>query len=48
MALASLIESEISISRLLDLLDVAREQDQGGNYISMPAWQQTLRELESS
>lgn len=45
MAVASLLEPEMSIKRLLLLLELAREGLQDGQPIPMQQWQQILRDF---
>lgn len=45
MAVASLLEPEMSVKRLLLLLELAREGLQDGQAIPMPQWQQILRDF---
>ena len=47
MAVASLLESEISIRRLLKLLDLARDSSDENNLVNIQRWQQVLRQLQS-
>lgn len=45
MAVASLLEPEMAIKRLLLLLQLAREGLQDGQAIPMKQWQQILRDF---
>ena len=45
MAVASLLEPEMSVKRLLLLLELAREGLQDGQPIPMKQWQQILRDF---
>ena len=45
MAIASLLEPEMAIKRLLLLLELAREGLQDGQAVPMGQWQQVLREF---
>lgn len=45
MAVASLLEPEMAIKRLLLLLDLAREGVPVGSHIPVQRWQQVLRDF---
>lgn len=47
MAVASLIESEMPIKRLLLLLDMARQDVAAGAPIPLQKWNQTIRDISA-